>query len=230
MKRRVSPDSSVLRAPENMTDVSESSRVADSQEFRLAMTCSGGADVLPVCTTSLEAGIYSADTASLKFQQVACGGVPCLAATGSALLGCGERARNGFVAGRSVDQGQSFTVLLDAPCLAPATCGVSTSAGAACAADWPRVSAQLNEGGARCNQAAASKPFSRACFTDAARAGVARGDKVLPQTGTRRRGAGCGCTLSASRAARHDAYLQWVSLLLAVVGLRARRASLLWRV
>jgi hypothetical protein len=176
--------------------------------------------------SSLESGIYSADAASLRFQQVACGGVPCLATTSSALLGCGERSRNGFVVGRSVDQGQSFALLLDTPCLAPASCGASTSVGAACAADWPHVSAQVNEDGARCNPAATSKPFSRACFTDAARVSDARSDKVLPPTGTRRRSAGCACTLSASRAARHEACLQWVSLLLAAVGLRARRASL----
>ena len=192
--------------------------------------------------SSLEAGTYRADTGSLKFEQVACGGLPCLAATGTALLGCGERTRDGFVVGRSVDSGRSFSVLLDTPCIVPARCGAGTSVGRASAEDWPRVSALLGQGGTTCDRAAPSKPFSHACFSDGGNgSGAAPGNATpgptLPvaaakrdsgsgQRSTRGRAVGCGCVLSRGRTRSADFWLSIGALLLAACALGSRRALL----
>jgi hypothetical protein len=189
-----------------------------------------------IFASSLEAGTYRADTTSLKFIQVACGGLPCLAATSTALLGCGTRSRDGFLVGRSLDGGQNFAVLLDTPCLVPARCGASTSVGATCAQDWKRVSAQLSQPGAPCDGTATSKPFSRACFSSGGGNGTglnaARPDIEVAHVRSAHarpiklaRGAGCGCVLSRAPTKQSDFHLQLAALLVATVGRRARRRS-----
>jgi hypothetical protein len=182
-----------------------------------------------VFASSLEAGTYRADTASLNFKQVACEGLPCLAATDTALLGCGTRSRDGFVVGRSVDDGRSFAVLLDTPCLVPARCGPSTSVGAMCGAEWARVTARLDQVGAPCDRTAASKPFSRACFNEAKTRPTIDTAPVpsvralgQPSMRTLVRGAGCGCVLGG--AERVDWRLEAFSLLFAAFALRGPKA------
>jgi hypothetical protein len=98
--------------------------------------------------SSLEAGTYRADAGSGRtrtFERIAREGVPCLAPMRGkiTLLGCGATGRNGFIVGRSSDDGRTFEPLLEAEHLAPAQCGVATSAGAVSAREWPRVAAAI---------------------------------------------------------------------------------------
>jgi hypothetical protein len=162
--------------------------------------------------SSLEAGTYRADAASLDFERVASGGVPCLAATNSALLGCGDASRHGFVVGRSLDRGQSFSALLDTRCLAPARCGETTSVGSKCKEEWPRVSGQFAPGGAPCDPSVPSRAF-RGVGSDGSSA-PARADTLR---------AGRCCMLADGAVVRDELRTLMVVLLSALL-LRRRRA------
>jgi hypothetical protein len=178
--------------------------------------------------SSLEAGTYKADATSLRFERVACEGVPCLAAVGTALLGCGEHGRHGFVVGRSVDEGQTFGLLLDTLHLVPALCGASTSVGAVSARDWPRVAASLGQvdaGGDGKGAVAVTRPFNRACFGDARGADGHQGAvetavKRAPPPNVPAR----GCDCAAARIRRSD-LLWWGTALLLFPVMRERRRA-----
>jgi len=96
-----------------------------------------------VFVSSLESGIYQADSAALTFERTSAVGVPCLLSTGDSLLACGHRAQNGFLVGRSLDAGRGFRALLDTAGISPAVCGPQTTVGAICSESWPRIAAQL---------------------------------------------------------------------------------------
>ena len=152
-----------------------------------------------ILASSLEAGAYVANANTLSFERVECEGLPCLAWDNSGLLGCGERGRHGFIVGRSLDLGRTFTPLLDTPCLAPASCASSTTVGAKCAEEWPAVAARIGQSSAKCEPNAPSKPFSRACFGSPLSAVSAPGPSASPRASSpaRARAAGCGCELVA---------------------------------
>jgi len=179
-------------------------RVSDDggRTFRTVLSMPGplqGVAVSPngeqILASSLEAGAYVANASTLSFERIACEGLPCLAWDSRGLLGCGERGRHGFIVGRSLDQGRSYTPLLDTPCLAPAACAASSSVGAKCAGEWPAVAERIGQSGKKCEPSTPSKPFSRACFASAVSAPSASPRATSP---TRRRASGCGCELAKS--------------------------------
>jgi hypothetical protein len=222
------PDTVYLR----LTGIPGRLRVSDDagRSFREALTIPGPLQGLAISAqgdqifvSSLEAGTYRANTAALKFEQVACGGLPCLAATGSALLGCGDRNRNGFLVGKSLDAGQTFAVLLDAACLTPARCAANTSVGATCAQAWPRVSAELAPPGAACDRTATSKPFSRACFEPNGTSDSRSGTRMATRPALARARA-WGCALAPASSTRFNLSLPLTVLLLAAFKRRARRS------
>jgi hypothetical protein len=174
-----------------------------------------------ILASSLEAGAYVARTSTLSFERIACEGLPCLAWPSSGLLGCGEHGRHGFIVGRSLDQGRSFTPLLDTPCLAPATCPVSSSVGAKCAEQWPEVAERIGQRGAKCEPDAPSKPFSRACFATAVGVPSASARAIGP---VRRRAPGCGCELAESARSEPRALSQALLLGLGLSAAFRRRA------
>lgn len=152
--------------------------------------------------SSLEAGQFVAARDHLSFEKIACTGLPCLAATNDGLLGCGERSRHGFIVGRSSDRGQSFTPLLDTPCLTAPSCAPNTSVGAACAEPWSKLSAQLASSNARCDRAAPTKTLDRSCLDTAAPSAqvtqptpVAHAAKTQPRPSN---SASCKCALGST--------------------------------
>jgi hypothetical protein len=179
--------------------------------------------------SSLEAGTYSSEAASLTFERVACEGVPCLAATGTALLGCGESGRHGFLVGRSVDEGRHFGVLLDPAGLTPARCVASTSVGAVCGEEWPRIAATIGRKDGR-SDGEGTRPFSRACLDDGGGVpGRAGEGKPLATHATapdlRARRAGCGCEVGRGGPEPSDPWIRVAALLLATIAFR-RSSSL----
>ena len=185
------------------------------QTFREVLSIPGSVQGLAVSTngqtvfaSSLEAGIYRADAASLKFDRITCAGLPCLTPSGDALLGCGRQSSDGFIVGRSADQARSFSRTLDARCLGPASCGSQPSSAGSCAPSLLGPSAGAGQVDAECATGATSQPLSRACFEQPDRA---RSVDVIAPSVTRPvakarvrigRGAGSGCSLSKGLASR----------------------------
>lgn len=89
-------------------------------------------------------GTFRADSASLEFEKVACGGPSCLSFSASGLFGCGDQGVDGFIVGRSDDEGASFERVVDLTCIrGPAACGANTSIGSMCPDAWPSVRDQI---------------------------------------------------------------------------------------
>jgi hypothetical protein len=89
-------------------------------------------------------GTFRASTSDYAFERIACGGHACLSWTDAGLYGCGDDMLDGYIVGRSDDEGASFTRLLEMPCVrGPLECEPTTSIGAACPNAWATVSAQL---------------------------------------------------------------------------------------
>ncbi|HWP06217.1 MAG TPA: MYXO-CTERM sorting domain-containing protein [Polyangiaceae bacterium] len=89
-------------------------------------------------------GTFRASTSDYAFERISCGGHACLSWSDAGLFGCGDDMVDGYIVGRSEDDGTSFTRLLAMPCVrGPLECDPSTSIGAACPAAWTTVSAQL---------------------------------------------------------------------------------------
>ncbi len=99
------------------------------------------------------AGLYSSDTSSFVFAQTAKFSVQCLTMDGDRLYACAAESNAGFILGRSLDQGFTFTPLLklaglDGPLACPA--GTTTRA---CEGEWPATRELL--GGSNENDAGA---------------------------------------------------------------------------
>ncbi len=115
--------------------------------------------------SSPASGTFRIDAQSLEVEQVACQGVSCLLWNDAGLFACGEPSRNGFVVGRSLDEGRSYERLLDFGCIKERTdCEATTPVGSLCAAAWPAVAAQL-EGFGACDPQAAPSPIVAPCPT-----------------------------------------------------------------
>jgi hypothetical protein len=89
-----------------------------------------------------EDGLHTGLASDLAFTQGATLRLLCLAATDSAVYACSDE-HSGFTVGASSDDGLTFAPLLHLKTVdGPLACG-SNDAAAACAKDWPLVSAQL---------------------------------------------------------------------------------------
>jgi len=89
-------------------------------------------------------GTFRADADTLEFEKVACSGPTCLSFSDAGLFGCGDQSLDGFIVGRSDDQGASFQRSVDLTCVrGPVTCDSGTSIGSLCPAAWPYVQSQL---------------------------------------------------------------------------------------
>jgi photosystem II stability/assembly factor-like uncharacterized protein len=138
-------------------------RLAGQGASPLQVTHDGGESFVTVLTTTVPAlgfaispdgktviasnaydGTFRANTDTLEFEKIACGGPICLSFSDAGLLGCGDQFVHGFVVGRSDDRGASFERLVDLTCVrGPVTCDKGTSVGSLCPAAWPDVQSQL---------------------------------------------------------------------------------------
>jgi len=136
-------------------------------------------------------GTFRASTTDYAFERIACGGHACLSWNDTGLFGCGDDMLDGYIVGRSDDEGASFTGLLDMRCVrGPLACDPSTSIGAACPAAWTTVSAQLQAD--QCGPIEQPAPYT-GCFDE----GGSPGETGGSASGGRGGGNGTG---SAGRA------------------------------
>lgn len=134
-------------------------------------------------------GTFRASTSDYAFERIACGGHACLSWNDAGLFGCGDDMLDGYIIGRSNDEGASFTGLLDMKCVrGPLACDTATSVGAACPAAWTTVSAQLQTD--QCAPREQPAPYT-GCFDDGG----------SPGTSGSASGGGSGGTGSAGRDA-----------------------------
>jgi len=134
-------------------------------------------------------GTFRAKTSDYAFERITCGGHACLSWSEAGLFGCGDDMLDGYIVGRSDDEGASFTRVLDMPCVrGPLACEPTTSIGAACSGAWATVSAQL--GLRECGSREQPAPYT-GCFAE----GGGAGDTPDSASG------GSGGTASAGRAA-----------------------------
>lgn len=90
-------------------------------------------------------GTFRASTDDYAFEKIACGGRACLSWSESGLFGCGDDMLDGYVVGRSDDDGATFERVIDLSCVSgPLACDAGTSVGSVCPEEWPAVQAQIN--------------------------------------------------------------------------------------
>lgn len=154
-----------------------------------------------VVVSSPASGTFRASSEELKFQRVSCTGVSCLMWNTAGLFACGEPTINGFAVGRSADQGQSYTRLLDFSCIKPSfNCSASSSVGAKCPAEWQVVAPQL-EGFGACDPEAPAPPLFNDCLGMAGGGGSGVGGST--SGGATGAGAGGQAPLGGSGNAGH---------------------------
>jgi hypothetical protein len=89
-------------------------------------------------------GTYRASTSDYAFEKIACDGHACLSWSEAGLFGCGDDKVDGFIVGRSEDEGATFERAVDLSCIGgPLACDGTTSIGAECPTAWPAVQTQL---------------------------------------------------------------------------------------
>ena len=97
-----------------------------------------------VLATNAYDGSYRADTESLSFEKLACRGPSCLLWNDAGLFGCGDDQSDGFIVGRSRDDGATFERVVDLSCVrGPLACDASTIVGSECPTYWPTIRTQL---------------------------------------------------------------------------------------
>jgi photosystem II stability/assembly factor-like uncharacterized protein len=98
-----------------------------------------------VLATNVYDGSFRADADSLTFEKIACRGPTCLSWTEAGLFGCGDNVADGFIIGRSNDEGATFERVVDLSCIrGPYACDASTIVGSECPLFWPTIRTQLN--------------------------------------------------------------------------------------
>jgi hypothetical protein len=104
-----------------------------------------------------QAGLWSAPAATLAFEKISDVGVKCLTWTLDGLVACGDEFRDGFVVGRSVDGGKTFTPILhlSAPC-GPLVCDADSGVATICADLWGATQLTIDADG--CQEPAAPPP------------------------------------------------------------------------
>jgi MYXO-CTERM domain-containing protein len=179
-------------------------------------------------------GTFRADTTTLEFEKVACGGPSCLSFGPAGLFGCGDELVDGFIVGRSDDLGATFERVLDLTCVrGPATCGDDTSIGMLCPDAWPAVRDQI--GANEC--APVDKAPYTGCFAAGAggEGGAGSGTAAAANTGgaiaaspsppnsaAHAKNGGCGCRAGA-RPNRDGAWIFALGLGSLVVKRRRRK-------
>lgn len=178
-------------------------------------------------------GTFRAESTSLDFEKVACGGPSCLSFSAAGLFGCGDQGVDGFIVGRSDDLGASFQRTVDLTCIrGPAACGADTSIGSACPGAWPAIREQIgaNEcappdiepytgcfAGAGGNSAAGGTTAAGSGGTDAGGGAPAAGAAPTSKSG------GGGCSVRGGTEGRRDG--AWALAAGLFVFVRRRRAS-----
>ncbi len=158
-------------------------------------------------------GTFRADSTSLDFEKVACGGPSCLSFSASGLFGCGDQGVDGFIVGRSDDLGASFRGVVDLTCVrGPAACGAATTIGSACPGAWPATRDQI--GANECSPPDI-EPYT-GCFAGAGGSTAASSGGTGPSAGAGAGGAagagqtppaksgGGGCSVGARRGSPDD--------------------------
>lgn len=163
-------------------------------------------------------GLWIAPTATLEFTQVGRLGVRCLTWTHEGLYACADELVDGFTAGVSVDDGETFSPILtlDRLCGPPPTCGRDGSTGAMCPALWGATARFLG--------------IPSRCDADAGPAvGSSGGEPAVVGTGSGASApsAGGGCACDASARGRPAALLSYAAAAGgALLGARRRARSL----
>ncbi|AUX28664.1 MULTISPECIES: hypothetical protein [Sorangium] len=85
-------------------------------------------------------GVFRAPSSTLSFERVSTVAPRCFAWTEAGLYACASEFLDDFTIGRSLDGGATFEPLLRQACIrGPLDCATSTSVGALCPLDWPRI-------------------------------------------------------------------------------------------
>ncbi|MBK7585782.1 MAG: hypothetical protein IPI67_37045 [Myxococcales bacterium] len=142
-------------------------------------------------------GLYAAPTGSADFQQLHPNHISCLSFIGNDLYACTSQFSDGFELGLSVDQGLSFTPVMELGQVTPLQCAAGSRTGDLCAAPWS---------GHVCNDIGACSP------ADAGPNGGNASDD----------GGGCGCRISEA-SDTHTLFGLLSAGLAAAFALRRRR-------
>jgi len=141
-------------------------------------------------------GTFRADAETLEFEQVACSGVSCLLWNSAGLFACGDQSVDGYVVGRSLDQGASYRRVLDLGCIHPDFgCELTTSVGSICPALWPPIQMVLT-GFGDCEPNAPTPRVFNECLASGAPSGGG------PSAGVNGAGASGAGTSGADNAAQ----------------------------
>ncbi|WP_437673029.1 WD40/YVTN/BNR-like repeat-containing protein [Sorangium sp. So ce131] len=170
-------------------------------------------------------GLWTAPTATLTFTPVRNLGVRCLTWTPRGLFACADEFVDGFTAGISTDEGQTFSPLmtLDRLCGPPPACGSDSETGEACPALWPATASFLGAAGS-CDAGAGASGTATAGGGGAGESGTGAG---AGGSGTGA-AAGGGCACEASGKGRHGGLLGCMIVAAGVLcgaRRRARKAS-----
>ena len=176
-------------------------------------------------------GTFRASTDDYAFEKIACGGRSCLNWSEAGLFGCGDDMLDGYVVGRSEDEGATFERVIDLSCVSgPLACDEGTSVGSVCPAAWPSVQQRINATECAPRDVA---PYT-GCFAGAGGEGDGTGGtggsggtaagragaSGKPSSTGRVAAKDSGCALSA---AQHEAPRAFVAVLLGLGALCRRR-------
>ncbi len=149
-------------------------------------------------------GLWTAPASTLAFTQVSTMSALCLTWSPAGLYGCADELADGFTAGRSTDQGKTWTPLLHlAGVCGPLACGASSSVTRLCTDLWPLMVDAIGAPGC-------GGPASSSASSGAGGGGGGGGHD------------GCACDLAGGTAARLTSLL---AALLGAGALAARRAA-----
>jgi len=179
-------------------------------------------DGATVLVSSVSAGTFRASADTLEFEQITCSGVSCFTWNDAGLFACGDQFINGFILGRSNDQGVSYERLLDLNCIhSDYGCSGDTRIGSICPMHWTMISPALL-GSGYCGQDSSPPPiFTPPCASGGSGGSGGQGGESGDTPRVRAHGSGCGCRSSDSPSPR--AGLAAMLALAASLGVRRRR-------
>lgn len=88
-------------------------------------------------------GLWLTSTTTPAPTKVSSIGARCLGWSAAGLYACANEYPDGFTVGLSTDEGKTFTALNHLATLSPLECAASTTTGALCAKEWPKVQATI---------------------------------------------------------------------------------------
>jgi len=169
-------------------------------------------------------GTFRANTEDYAFEKIACSGRPCLNWSEGGLFGCGDDMLDGYIVGRSEDEGATFERVIDLGCLSgPLACDAATSIGSTCPAEWPTLQQQLQAPECLPRDVPPRTECTGGAPDEDAGTGARSGSGGRPNASggagaTPGEASGCGC-----RTARGDASGALAGLVLALGALARRR-------